>query len=95
MKIKVGNAFDVVAERTQRDFRKIASNVWEVEWEVSLRNHKKEAQTVAVIEPVPGDWEVLRATHTPDKVEAHTLRFQVPVPKEGSAKLTYRVRLRF
>ncbi len=95
VKIKVGDAFDVVAERTQRDFRKIASSVWEVEWEVSLRNHKKEAQTVAVIEPVPGDWEVLRATHTAEKVEAHTLRFEVPVPAESAAKLTYRVRVRY
>jgi len=91
----MGNAFDVVAERTQKDWRKIASGLYEVEWEVSLRNHKKEEQTVTVIEPVPGDWQVLQATHRGEKVEAHTLRFQVPVPKEGAATLTYRVRLRF
>lgn len=95
VKIKMGNAFDVVAERTQKDWRKIASGLYEVEWEVSLRNHKKQEQTVTVIEPVPGDWQVLHATHRGDKVEAHTLKFQVPVPSEGAAKLTYRVRLRF
>ena len=95
VKIKMGNAFDVVAERTQKDWRKIASGLYEVEWEVSLRNHKKQEQTVTVIEPVPGDWQVLHATHRGDKVEAHTLKFQVPVPPDGAAKLTYRVRLRF
>jgi len=95
VKIKMGDAFDLVGERTQKEWRKIASNLYEVEWEISLRNHKKEDQTVTVIEPVPGDWQVLTSTHAWEKPEAHTLKFQVPVPKEGASKLTYRVRLRF
>ncbi|HEX3177528.1 MAG TPA: DUF4139 domain-containing protein [Methylomirabilota bacterium] len=95
LKIKMGDAFDVVGERTQRDFRKIASNVYEVEWEIALRNHKSDEQTVTVVEPVPGDWQVLTASHAWDKPEAHTLRFAVAVPKDGAAKLVYRVRLRF
>ena len=95
VKIKMGDAFDVVGERTQKEWRKIASNLYEVEWEISLRNHKKEDQTVTVIEPVPGDWQVLTSTHAWEKPEAHTLKFQVPVVKDGASKLTYRVRLRF
>jgi hypothetical protein len=95
VKLKMGDAFDVVGERTQKDWRKIGSNLYEVEWEISLRNHKKEDQTVTVIEPVPGDWQVLASTHAWEKPEAHTLRFTIPVTKEGAAKLVYRVRLRF
>jgi hypothetical protein len=95
VKIKLGNAFDVVGERTQKEFRKLASNLYEVEWEITLRNHKTEPQTVTVIEPVPGDWQVLSSTHTYEKVEAHTLKYQIAVPKEGATKLTYRVRVRF
>jgi hypothetical protein len=95
VKIKMGNAFDVVGERTQKDWRKIAANLYEVEWEIALRNHKTEEQTVTVIEPVPGDWQVLHSTHSFEKVEAHTLRYQIPVPKEGTAKLAYRVRIRY
>jgi len=95
VKIKMGDAFDVVGERTQKEFRKIASGLYEVEWEIALRNHKKADQTVTVIEPVPGDWQVLASTHAWEKPEAHTLKFQVPVAKEGASKLTYRVRLRF
>ncbi|HSF06072.1 MAG TPA: DUF4139 domain-containing protein [Methylomirabilota bacterium] len=95
VKLKMGDAFDVVGDRKQTDWKKIASHLWEVEWEVSLRNHKKEPVTVQVIEPVPGDWQVLHATHKADKVEAHTLRFDVPIAKEGAAKLTYRVRIRY
>ena len=95
VKIKMGNAFDVVGERVQKEWRKIASGLYEVEWEISLRNHKTEEQTVTVIEPVPGDWQVLHSTHKWEKPEAHTLRYDIPVPKEGSVKVTYRVRLRF
>jgi hypothetical protein len=95
VKIKLGEAFDLVGERTQKDWRKIASNVWEVEWEIALRNHKKEDQTVTVIEPVGGDWQVLQSTHPYEKVEAHTMKYTVAVPKEGAAKLTYRVRVRY
>jgi hypothetical protein len=95
VKIKMGEAFDVVGERVQRDWRKIASGLYEVEWEISLRNHKNAPQTVTVIEPVPGDWQVLTSSHAWEKVEAHTLRYRVPVPAEGAAKVAYRVRLRF
>jgi hypothetical protein len=95
VKIKMGEAFDVVGERVQKDWKKIGWNLYEVEWEILLRNHKKEDVTVTVIEPMPGDWEVLRSTHPHEKMEAHTLRYRVPIAKESTAKLTYRVRLRF
>jgi hypothetical protein len=95
VKLKMGEAFDVVGDRKQTDWKKIAPHVWEVEWEVSLRNHKTEPVTVQVIEPVPGEWQVLHATHKADKIEAHTLRFGVPIARESAAKLSYRVRIRY
>ena len=95
VKIKMGNAFDLAGERTQKDFRKLGSNLYEVEWEIALRNHKTEAQTVTVIEPVPGDWQVMSSNHQYEKIEAHTLKYQISVPRESSAKLVYRVRIRF
>jgi hypothetical protein len=94
VKIKLGEAFDVVGERTQKEYRKLAAGLWEVEWEIALRNHKRQDQTVTVIEPVPGDWQVLHSTHAWDKPQAHTLRFSISVPKESAAKLVYRVRIR-
>jgi hypothetical protein len=95
LRIKMGDAFDVVGERIQKDWKKIGPSLYEVEWEISLRNHKTEAVTVEVIEPVPGDWEVLRSTHAYEKVSAFTMRFRVLVPEDGEAKLNYRVRVRF
>ena len=94
VKIKMGNAFDLVGERTQKEFRKLGSGLYEVEWEISLRNHKDAPQTVTVIEPVPGDWQVLHSTHAYDKPEAHTLKFTLHVPKDGATKLVYRVRIK-
>src|SRR6266571_9020431 len=95
IKIKMGNAFDVVGERVQKDWKRIASNLYEVEWEISLRNHKKESITVEVFEPMPGDWEVLRASQPHEKVQAFTAKWNVAVPREGDAKLSYRIRVRF
>lgn len=95
VKIKMGEAFDVVGERIQKDWRKIASHVYEVAWEISLRNHKEEDVEVTVVEPIPGDWQVLYASHTYKKVEAHTLEFPVKVPKESGVKIAYRVRITF
>jgi hypothetical protein len=95
VRIKMGEAFDLVGERVQKDWKKIGSNLYEIEWEITLRNHKKEAVTVEVIEPMPGDWEVLRATHPHEKLQAFTARWKIPVPKEGAATLGYRFRVRF
>ena len=95
VKIKMGEAFDVVGERVQKDWKKVGASLYEVEWEISLRNHKKEAVIVEVVEPVPGDWEVLRSTLPHEKVDAFTMRFRMPVPKDGETKLNYRVRVRF
>jgi hypothetical protein len=95
VRIKMGEAFDVVGERVQKDWKRIGSSLYEVEWEITLRNHKKEGVTVEVIEPMPGDWEMLRASHPHEKIQASTARFSLSVPKEGATTLAYRVRVRF
>jgi len=94
-KIKMGDAFDVIAERKQTDWRKIADNLYEAAFEISLRNHKDEPVTVSVIEPMMRDWEILTSSHTHKKVEAHTAQFEIPVAKYGETKLTYRARYKF
>ncbi len=95
IKIKMGDAFDVVAERKQTDWRKIADNLYEAAFEISLRNHKDEPVTISVIEPMMRDWEILTSSHTHKKVEAHTAQFEIPVAKDGETKLTYRARYKF
>ncbi len=77
--IKIGNAFDVVCERKQTDFQKIASGVYDVEFEVTLRNHKTIPVTVEVNEPIGGTWRMLQSTHQWTKTDAWAAQFKVPV----------------
>ena len=91
--VKMGEAFDVVGERTQKDWKKIADNVYEVAWEISLRNHKEQETEVQVIEPIPGDWTLLDSSHKSEKIEAHTLKYIVKIPKDKEEKINYRVRI--
>jgi hypothetical protein len=95
VRIKIGDAFDIVGSRKQTDWKKIAYDTYEVSFEISLRNHKKEDVIVKVIEPIPGEWNILISSHEYKKTEAFTAEFNVPVPKDKETKLTYRVRMRF
>jgi hypothetical protein len=94
-KIKIGEAFDVMGERVQADYKRLGRNLFEVAFEVSLRNHKNEDIKVFVEEPVPGDWEMLSKTHPYEKVSAHLVRFEVPVAKDKEEKVKYRIRFRY
>ncbi len=94
-KIKIGEAFDVVGERVQTDYKRLGDNLFEVALEVTLRNHKKEEIRVLVEEPIPGDWEMLSNTHPYEKESAHVIRFDVPVAKDQEVKVKYRIRFRY
>jgi hypothetical protein len=95
IKLKIGNAFDVVCERKQVDFQKIAANTYEVEYEISLRNHKTTPVSVEVNEPIGGTWRVLQSSHQWTKTSAWAAQFMVPVAADGQAALTYRVRVNY
>ena len=95
LKIHVGDAFDVVCERKQMDYKKISSSSVEMEYQITLRNHKDTAVTVEVREPIGGDWEVLNSNFKWTKLDSTTLAFSIPVEKDGTATLDYRVRVRW
>ncbi len=95
LRIYVGNAFDVVCERKQTDYKRLAPNVFEMEYEITLRNHKESATSVEVREPIGGDWEVVSSNYRWAKLDASTIGFQVPVDRDGTATLDYRVRVKW
>ena len=94
-KIKIGEAFDVVAEKIQTEYKHLGYNLYEVAFEVNLRNHKKEDIKVLVEEPIPGDWEMLSNSHSYEKLSAHLIRFDVPVAKDKEVKVKYRIRFKY
>jgi hypothetical protein len=95
LRIYVGNAFDVVCERKQMDYKKLAGNLYEMEYQIALRNHKDGPVTVEVREPVGGDWEVVDSNYKWTKLDATTIGFSIPVEKDGAATLDYRVRVKW
>jgi hypothetical protein len=100
VRLKLGEAFDVTADKKQTDFKRReplnrASYVFESAYEIALKNAKKEAVTVVVREPVPGDWTMLEETQRHAKVAAGTAEWKVRIPAEGSTTLRYRVLVRY
>jgi hypothetical protein len=95
VRVKLGDAFDVVGSRKQTDWKKIAYDTYEAAFEISLRNHKNEDVTVKVVEPIPGDWKMLSTSQDYVKTEAFAAEFNVPVPKDKEVEVSYRVRMRF
>ena len=100
LRLKLGDSFDVTALRKQSDFKKVAgfaryNYVYEAAFRIELKNGKKEAATVKVVEPVPGDWEMLEESLPHEKAASNTAVWQVPVPPLGATVLSYRVRVKY
>jgi hypothetical protein len=69
--------------------------VYENSYEIEVKNAKPEPVTVTLREFVPGDWKMLEESVKHAKVDSSTAEWQLQVPAEGSAKLTYKVRITF
>ena len=93
--VKIGNAFDVTSERVQTDFTRIADNVYEFEYRITLRNHKSTAVRIDVSEPIGGTWRMVRSSVPWTKTSAWTAQFAVPVAADGTTELKYRVRVTY
>ncbi len=92
--LHIGNAFDVVAERKQTDFKSFG-RAFEFAFEISLRNHKPDPITVVVNEPIGGDWTMLDSNYKYEKTAAFAAQFQVPVAANAESVLKYRVRVQW
>jgi hypothetical protein len=92
VRVYLGNAFDVVGERTQTDFQRISNRTTEQSVKIELRNHKQEAIRVTVVEHVSGDWTITQKSQDFEKKDARTIEFTVPVAAGGTATVTYTVR---
>jgi len=95
IRIKMGEAFDVVGDRRQMEYKALGKCSSESAWEIDLRNHKDEEAEVEVFEPVGGDWRIISSSHEHTRVDARTFTFKVTVPAHGEVTVTYRVRLKW
>ena len=100
VRLKLGEAFDVTADKKQTDFKKRDTySPWsyahESAYQIVLKNAKQEPVTVIVREPVPGDWSMLEQSHKHAKAASGTAEWKVQVPAEGTTTLKYRVLVRY
>jgi hypothetical protein len=94
LRLYVGDAFDIVGERLQTDFRLPSSKSVEETYRIVLRNHKDEAVEVRVVEHLFrwSNWSILRSSHRYERLDSSTIEFRARVPAEGQTELTYTVR---
>jgi len=99
IRLKLGSAFDITANKLQTDFQQISANtqnqagVFESAYKITIKNAKKEPVTVQIQEPVPGDWKILSESLPHEKKAARLIEWKIPIAAEGEAVLTYRVRI--
>lgn len=100
VRIKLGEAFDVTADKKQTDFKRLpnpakGNALYESAFEIVLKNAKKDAVTVTVQEPIPADWKMQTESHSHEKAASNTAVWHIKVPAEGRARLSYRVQVRY
>ena len=94
LRLKLGNAFDIVGERRQVDYAVNTAARWvEEEIEIKLRNHKAQPVEVIVKEPMYrwSNWKILSRSQEYQKDSAQLIHFTVTVPKDGESVVRYRV----
>ena len=99
IRLKLGDAFDITANKKQTDFQKLPSSgrntTIETAYQIVLNNAKKEAVTVNVREPIPGDWIMVSESLPHQKIASQLVEWKVKVPAGSSTTLNYRVRVRY
>lgn len=93
----LGDAFDIVGERKQTGFKKIAPKHIEESFEIKIRNHKKEAVEVKVMEKLyrGSAWKIANTNHPYDQVDSRTILFNVSVAPDKEKTVTYQVEYRW
>ena len=91
VRVYLGDAFDVVADRKQTSQVQVSDRVQRSSYSIEFRNHKETAITVTAIEHSYGDWKVTTSSQPFEKKDSHTFEFAVKVPANGSATVTYTI----
>lgn len=93
--VKMGEAFDVVGDRKQTEWRTLGTCTAESSWEIEIRNHKDTAIEVEDNESVAGDWTMISSSQAAEKKDASSFIFNIKVPARGKTKVNYKVRVKW
>lgn len=92
VKLKIGDAFDIVAEEIQTEHKKISDRVTEQAYKITFKNRKEEDVEIEVERFLGLNWEILNSSSSYKKKDARNIIFVVPVKADSEAQLTFRVR---
>lgn len=95
IRLKTGDAFDLVGGRRRVSFEKGRNRNEALEsFEISLRNRKKEPVEIRVVEHMMRwmNWEITEQSHPHAKMNAQKVEFRVPVAAGAEETVTYTVR---
>jgi hypothetical protein len=97
VRLYLGDAFDIVGERKQTDFRKLGERTIEESYEITIRNHKDEDVEVRVVENMFRwtEWEITDETMEHVKTDSRTIEYHLEVPADGEETIEYTVRYRW
>lgn len=95
VKLRIGDAFDIVAEEVQTENKKITDRVYEQAYEIKLKNRKKEDIVVEVERGLGFYWEILSSSISYEKKDSQNIIFQVPVKADNETVLKFRVRYNY
>ena len=95
VRVTTGNAFDLVGERKQTDFKVDTGDKWLTEtFEIKLRNRKKtDAVEIRVVEHLYrwSNWKITAKSDEFTKKDAQTIEFRIPVKADEEKTVTYTV----
>jgi hypothetical protein len=94
VRVYTGNSFDITGERKRTNFHVDSRNNWMDEsFEIRVRNHKKEAVNVRVVEHMYRwtNWKLIDQSQDSHKMDAQTAEFPVTIAPDGEAVVTYTV----
>lgn len=92
VRLYTGNAFDVVGERRQTNFRLDSSQKWiDESFEIKVRNHKEVDIEVRVVEHMYRwiQWEIREGSQEYTKTDARTIEFRPRIAPGEEATITY------
>lgn len=95
VRVYLGDAFDIVAEHKQTNMEQPSNRMQRASYSINLRNHKESAVTVTVVEHADGSWKITNSSQPFVKKDSRTFEFEVKVPANGEATVTYTVETRW
>lgn len=79
--------------RSQTDFQRRDRNTFQSAYRIEIRNGGAKAETVKLVESVPGDWRIEVEDKPHDRIDNQAL-WRIAVPANGTVTLAYRVEIR-